>query len=275
MKIQSHHAFALLALLVITMSLTGNGQVPESLKKIEDQYVAAFQLHVEEGHQSKVAELNAKYLVALERAFQAASKGDRLEEALALKEEIKRVQEKQPLPEKDDGARQVMVKLRTTYRDQFTKLMADRAKSAAPIVKKFDESAAALQSDLTKSGRVEEAAVVKAYRESGVAAKLLGEKEVTSSSSSPGKPIIENSSWRTPTGTLFVFEPDGKGTRSFAGADQTTFTWRQRSGGVVEVNGEGSKGGKSVTWFFRFVNQQETYYGNSKDNITTALQRQP
>lgn len=189
MKNQSHHTTVLLVLLVIATAQTGISQVPESLKKIEDQYLAAFQIHVEEAHQSQFAELNARYVAALEKAFQTASKGDRLEEALALKEEMKRIQEKEPLPQEVEGVLPVLLRLRSTYRGQFAKLEADREKAAAPIVKKFGEALAAHQSALTKAGAVEEAAAVKAYREAGVAAKLLGEGAgVAESSAPPEKP---------------------------------------------------------------------------------------
>lgn len=176
MKIHDHHAIVLFALLLMVIVPKGNGQIPDSLKKIEDQYVAAFQLHVEEGHQSKIAELDTRYAAALEKALQAASKGDRLEEALALKDEMKRVQAKEPLPEKDEGAQPAVVRFRNTYREQLAKLVADRERVAAPIVKKFEEALAAHQSALTKEGKIEDAAAVKAYRESGVPAKLLGDK---------------------------------------------------------------------------------------------------
>lgn len=59
----------------------------------------AFQLHVEEGHKGKVAELDGKYLAALEKAMQAASQDGRLKEALELRDEMNRVKEKRPLPE--------------------------------------------------------------------------------------------------------------------------------------------------------------------------------
>lgn len=178
MKIRLYHTTVLVVLLGIVTTPTGFGQVPESLKKIEDQYVAAFQLHVENGHQSKVAELNARYITALEKALQAAAKGDRLEEALALKEEMKRVQEKEPLPERDEGTQPVLLKFRKTYREQLAKLMVERENAAKPIVKKFDEALGAHQSELTKTGKIEDAAAVKAYREAGVTAKLLGEGTV-------------------------------------------------------------------------------------------------
>lgn len=149
--------------------------MPESVRKIEDQYVAAFQLHVEEGHGSRIADLNAKYLAALTKAFESASKGNRLEEALAVKEEIRRVESKEPLPDIDEGIHPALIILRRTFREQLDKLMVARAQAAAPIVKKFDEALAAQQSVLTQAGQVDEAAAVKAYREAGVAGKLLGE----------------------------------------------------------------------------------------------------
>jgi len=65
-----------------------------------------------------VAELDGKYLVALEWARQQATQADRLEEEVALKEEIERVKDKAPLPEKDEGAEAAVSKFRSTYREQ-------------------------------------------------------------------------------------------------------------------------------------------------------------
>jgi hypothetical protein len=45
----------------------------ESLATIANQYVAAFQLHVEQGHLAKVADLDGNYLHALDKALKAAS----------------------------------------------------------------------------------------------------------------------------------------------------------------------------------------------------------
>jgi hypothetical protein len=174
MKAPFCHTAALLSLLALADVFSASGQVSENLKTIEDQFVVALQLHVEKEHQSKLAALNANYVAALEKAFQLASKGDRLKEALALKEEMTIIQEKRPLPQNDAGLQPALVKLRSAYRAQYAKLMTDRTKAAAPIVKKFDEALAALQTSLTKAGKVEDAASVCAYREAGPANRLLG-----------------------------------------------------------------------------------------------------
>jgi hypothetical protein len=179
MKTPSYFTIFLLALAVFGIIPSGNAEVPEELKKIEDQYLAAIQIQVEEPHQSQLADLNSKYTSALEKAFQAATMADRLDEALALRSEIRRVQENSPLPEKAESAHPILNRFQNTYRDQVARLFADREKGAAPIVKKFDEALAALQSSLTKSGNVDDAAMVKAYREENLANKLAVRTSLT------------------------------------------------------------------------------------------------
>lgn len=161
-------------MILSALGLTAHGQAPENLKTIENQYLAAFELQVEQGHLARVAELDGKYLGALDKAFQAATQGDRLKEALAMRDEMERVKAKLPLPETDEGMDKALTKFRSTYREQLAKLMAERAKAAAPIVRRFEDALVAHQSALTQAGKVDEAEAVLAYREKGVAAALLG-----------------------------------------------------------------------------------------------------
>ena len=77
--------------------------------------------------------------------------------------------------------------------------------------------------------------------------------------------------WRTPTGTNFTFNMDGKGTRQF-GNDLTAFRWKLRGQDTVEAIGPGKVGGKDTTWYFRFFSQNEAYYGNSRETAQTRLE---
>jgi len=174
MKIKPQFYTALLAVIVSAIGPTANGQTSESLKTIENQFFDSFQLQVEEGHFARVAELDGRYLLALERALQGATQANRLQEALGLRGELDRVKGREALPDTDEGVDAALGRLRSAYREQLAKLNADRAKAAAPIVKKFDEALVAHQTALTKSGRLDEAKVVLTYREEGGAAKLLG-----------------------------------------------------------------------------------------------------
>jgi len=167
--------------------------VRADLATIENQFRAAYELHAGQKYGASVAALDANYLGALERAMQSATQGGNLEEALVFQDEIQRVKKKGPLPEKDDGVAPSLAKLRTTYREQFTKLLALRKQALVPIVIKFDAALAAHQEELTKSSNLPEALAVKTYRRSGLAERLTGEAlSLTAESALPDRPF-ENS----------------------------------------------------------------------------------
>jgi len=176
--------FLLIALLAIASSVRAD------LTEIENQFRAAYELHVGQQHAAEVAALDLKYIGALERAMQTASQGGKLEDAVFLREEIQRVKDKGPLPEKDDGLAPVLAKLRATYRDQFGKLLAARQKAVAPIIEKFGVALVAYQEELTKAGKLDEALDVKAYREAGLFQKLTGDAiSLTATKAAPDKPF--------------------------------------------------------------------------------------
>jgi hypothetical protein len=116
-----------------------------------------------------------------------------LEVAVALKEEMQRVKNKAPLPEKDEGADGAVMKFRGTYREQIAKLAADRDIAAAPIVEKFGAALETYRVELAKADKLEEALAVKDYVASGLFQKLTGEaKAINAASAAPDKPF-ENS----------------------------------------------------------------------------------
>lgn len=169
------------------------------------------------------------------------------------------------LPEGINGAESELERLRKSYESAVTR-------AVEPLKNTYEKELRALLQRYAQAGRLDEAAeVMTELKELGVDTQ----DDASASSQSPKskRSMIENSKWKTPTGTTFSFEADGKGTRSFNGADITAIEWRQRSGGMVEVTGLGGQGGKSVTWFFRFVTEEEAYYGNNKEGTSTRLER--
>lgn len=179
-------AVFLVSLLVLVSARAG-------LLEIENQFRAAYELGVGPKHAAAMAELDARYMSALERARQQATQADRLEEALALKEEIQRVKDKGALPDKDDGAPPALAKFRGTYREQLGKVRADRDKAAAPIVEKFGAALEAYRAELAKADKLEEALAVKDYVAVGLFQKLTGEAvALTAATAAPDRPV-ENS----------------------------------------------------------------------------------
>jgi hypothetical protein len=178
---------------VVLASLLTLAVARAGLEEIENQFRAAYESAVGSKYSAALAELEGKYLGALERARQQATQADRLEEALALKEEIQRVKDKAALPETDDGADAAVIKFRGTYRQQLAKLAADRDKAAAPIVEKFGAALETYRVELAKADKLEDALAVKDYMASGLFQKLTGEAvAVNAASAGPDKPF-ENS----------------------------------------------------------------------------------
>lgn len=178
---------------VILASLLTWASAQAGLVEIENQFRAAYELGAGSKYSAALAELDAKYAGALERARQQATQADRLEEAVALKEEIQRVKDKGALPEKDEGADPAVIKFRGTYREQLTKLMANRDKAAAPVVEKFGAALETYRLELAKADKLEEALAVKDYVAAGLFQKLTGQAvAVNAASAAPDKPF-ENS----------------------------------------------------------------------------------
>lgn len=144
------------------------------LASLENQFLAACQIQVDEPHRARVQELDAKYGVALEKALQAASQGARLEEALAIRKEMDRVRAGLPLPETDEGVEPVLGKYRAAYREQREALEMARGKALEPLLSRYEEDLVALQQTLTKAGKLDEAGAVKTYREGGAGWRLVG-----------------------------------------------------------------------------------------------------
>ncbi|MDP1591833.1 MAG: hypothetical protein Q8M07_29005, partial [Prosthecobacter sp.] len=113
-----------------------------------------------------VADLDKKYLAAVKRALDAATKRGVLEEAVKLREEAQRVTDKQPLPPADLDTLPVSLKtLRDTYRAALAKLELERDAKAKPYHTRYDQLLAAYQTELTQQKRLDDALKVKARRD--------------------------------------------------------------------------------------------------------------
>lgn len=175
MHVSIRHALAVPFVALALARPCGGAENLESLDAVDNQFGAAFQLYVEEPHRAKVAELDGKYVTALEKAQQTATQGGRLEEALALRAEASRVRDKIALPPSDASAEPALVKLRSAYREQLGKLEAGRRLAAEPVAKKYEEALGSLQDKLTRAGKLEDAEAVLVRRKENLAARLLGE----------------------------------------------------------------------------------------------------
>lgn len=169
------------SLLIFTLAGSALGDVPTGIVAIQRQFQATYQMEVAQKHASGVIELGQKYIAALESALEQATNSGRLEEAVALRDEVKRVKDEGASPKKKtDSPAPVVMKLRAIYEQQLARLASDRTKSAKPLVAKFAAALAAQQDELTKEGKLDDALVVKAYRAGNLEEKLLGDQNVLS-----------------------------------------------------------------------------------------------
>jgi len=163
------------------------------------------------------------------------------------------------------SAQDELDRLKTSYQTAVSR-------AVEPLKSTYEKELRKLLSRHAQAGRLED--VAKVIQELKAIGITDAESGIAAPTSKSRKLSFESTTWKTPTGTAFSFESNGKGTRSFGGSDATAITWRERSGGIVEVTGDGSKGGETTTWFFRLVSESEAFYGNSKDDVTKPLQRQ-
>jgi formylglycine-generating enzyme required for sulfatase activity len=125
-------------------------------------------------------DLNKYYLGGIERAIAAEKSAGRLDGILALVAEQRAVADaaaakaagsqsassRSAVPQSDDETTPSGLKaLRTTYRAQFAKLVADRAASLKTLTDPLEKRLAMLETELTKANRVPDAKAVRAYRE--------------------------------------------------------------------------------------------------------------
>ncbi len=135
-----------------------------SLASLRGAYESAYATEVAAPHATALADLDANFMTALERALATATQAGNLELALALRDEIKRVGGSQPLPVNDDAAPPGLKPLRQTYRSAVVKLEAARNVLAAPFKARYDQSLGVLQTELTKAGNLDGALEIKTLR---------------------------------------------------------------------------------------------------------------
>lgn len=147
------------------LAQTASPTVQKRLDELHAAYAAAYQKEVAAIHQTAVANLDAKYIAALERALAAATQAGQLDTAVALRDEKKRLTEKSPLPADDFAAPETLKTLRLTYRSALASLEVKRDQLITPIKAKYDQALDALQTELTKAADLDGAIAIRAVRE--------------------------------------------------------------------------------------------------------------
>lgn len=142
-----------------------SGPQTEADREIEalvSQARSVYDREVGKGHAALVADLDAKYAAALDRALETATKSSLLDDAIALRDEKRRLADRGPMPPQDDAKMPASLKpLRETYRKQIAIIEQQRSAKAAPLVAKLEKALDALVSTYTQQGKLDEAVKIR------------------------------------------------------------------------------------------------------------------
>lgn len=146
----------------VTASL---GAVEDQITAIEEEAIREYREKVSGKLDKAIFALDVKYTAALERLLKEASLAGKLEEAVALRDEVARISAGQGVPVSDtEDTPDSLKPLRKTYREQMAQLERQRATLSKPILNKYDEILADLQRKLTVDQKLDDALAVKAAR---------------------------------------------------------------------------------------------------------------
>jgi len=140
---------------------------PARLVQLEADFNEARARELDKGPAAAaIADLDGKYLAALDRALADATKAGKRDDAVALREERKRITDKTPLPAADPvNIAVVLANLRKTYRTALAPLIKKRDAAADSVYARYDQALAALQTEYTQKNAISDALSVKARRD--------------------------------------------------------------------------------------------------------------
>jgi len=114
------------------------------------------------------------------------------------------------------------------------------------------------------------------------AAKVMAEIKTLTQTAEPVTPLetgitdaeryFVNKTWKVNSGTLFKFERDGKGTRTF-GQTIRPFVWKLAEEGIVEVTGQPTGSTNTQTLFFRFEGERIGFFGENRGEVKAPMER--
>ncbi len=122
------------------------------LRELETAFRAALEREALAKFRTAFADLNTKYLAALDRSIATVAS-----EAPALREERQRIEAGEPLPAVDDDLLGMLKNLRGTYRTSLKPLETERRNGVINLFLKYAEVLKAEQAAWTQAGRTEDA----------------------------------------------------------------------------------------------------------------------
>jgi Leucine-rich repeat (LRR) protein len=137
------------------------------LVQLEAQFHEAFEREVTQGGAAKaIADLDSKYLAAIDRALADATKAGKLDDVLALRGEKQRVEGKAPLPPSEPATIVAsLAYLRSAYRKSLAPLIKQRDAAENQVYARYDAALAAFQAEMTQKNLVNDVLAVRAKRD--------------------------------------------------------------------------------------------------------------
>jgi serine/threonine protein kinase len=128
------------------------------LRELDTSFRAALERDVLAVHRTALADLNTKYVAALDRAQSAAMTAAHLTEALALREEKQLIASQSPLPAEDAPDLPASLKtLRSTYRNSLHPIEITRNNGLITLFLKYEEVLKATQAEWTQAAKTDDA----------------------------------------------------------------------------------------------------------------------
>lgn len=133
------------------------------LVALDAKFRVALEEQVEVPHEVAVTKLKTEYLGSLTRGENSVRED--LETVVAWRNEQRRIRGEPPL-EESRAKPEALERLRTAYEEQIARLDADRNAKKAALFAKYAAALEEREKELTRDRRIEEALVVKKWRES-------------------------------------------------------------------------------------------------------------
>jgi hypothetical protein len=154
------------ALLALGVTPVCSTELPAAVRDIEAAFDNEVRLNVEGPYDGGLKTLRRRYSLAIEAALKSASSMGRLDESLALKEELLHTTKGDAVPETDEPeTNSEVMRLRGIWRQEKARLDNARDAQIKGIAAAYDGKLRQMEERLTKELKLEEAKAVRERRE--------------------------------------------------------------------------------------------------------------
>jgi hypothetical protein len=160
-KCQTLATAAALTLTPAFVALANDPTPTQRLDELHAQFTETLDREVMTAHEAAAARLRASYLTALEQALVSSTKAANLGDALALREEIKRLNnDPEAKPATTEPPPPALARLKEKYEGALARLEVEKAKKSLPYYAMYTTVLTNYQKDLTKKGDLDGASSV-------------------------------------------------------------------------------------------------------------------